>query len=174
MCERSEPDPATLLDQLEALGRDLAVTRSELSRLSLEGLATDEIPFATAELFEIVAQTEGAAERIMDGCETLDRVGELLAAGEPPAQLDAAQAVFAATRRIYAACGFQDLTGQRVTKVVDSLVAIEAGIAALTTALGGRPRPPAVRRLAARHGPHPSSVAMTQTDVDHVLREVRV
>ena len=174
MCDRSEPSPATLLEQLEALGRDLALTRSELSRLSLEGLATDEIPTATAELFAIVAQTEGAADRILDGCETLDRVGELLAAGEPASARDAAQAVFAATRRIYAACGFQDLTGQRVAKVVDSLVAIEAGIAALTTALGGRPHLSAARRQVLRRGPQAPAVAMTQTDVDLVMRDVRV
>ena len=186
--DHSSPEQANLLERLDALARDLAVTRSELSRLTLDDVANAEIPTATAELFAIVAQTEGAANLILDGCETLDRVaellaggellasGELLAGGERLSKRDAAHAVFAATRHIYAACGFHDLTGQRVTKVVDSLAAIEAGIAALATVVDGRERA-ASRRLSIdrmpagwRHGPHAPADALLQGDVDVQLQ----
>ena len=38
-----------------------------------------------------------------------------------------------ATTRIYEACGFQDITGQRITKVVNTLKIIEAKVGQLVS-----------------------------------------
>src|SRR3546814_4135899 len=57
--------------------------------------------------------------------------------------------VSAAVTSIYEACGFQDITGQRITKVVTALQKIESKVEALLQAFGddikreGSPRKPA-------------------------------
>ena len=52
-----------------------------------------------------------------------------------------------ATTRIYEACSFQDITGQRITKVVSTLKTIEAKVASIVATFG---RPPRRRRRACR------------------------
>ncbi len=172
---RRHDDDHTLLDHLEALGRDLAATRAQLSQLSFDDVSVAEIPLATSELAAIVAQTEGAADSILDGCETLDQLGRSLATGDRPSMQEAASAVFAVTTRIYAACGFQDLTGQRVAKVVTALRAIETRMSTLTVALGGRARLhdaiDGARTGLVLRGPQSPGVALTQTEVDRLMRE---
>ena len=54
--------------------------------------------------------------------------------GEPAAKLQDA------TTRIYEACSFQDITGQRITKVVAALKAIEAKVAQIVATFGSRAR----------------------------------
>ena len=171
---RRHDDDHTLLDHLEALGRDLAATRMQLAELSFDDVSAQEIPLATSELAAIVTQTEGAADSILDGCETLDRLGRSLATGDRPSMQETASAVFAVTTRIYAACGFQDLTGQRVAKVVTALQVIETRIADLTKALGGRARladATGTRTGLVLRGPQSPGIALTQTEVDRLLRE---
>jgi chemotaxis protein CheZ len=61
-----------------------------------------------SDLNEIAAATEAAATAIMDACETILRL---------PSGAEAEAAV----GRIYEACTFQDLVGQRVARVVRAL-----------------------------------------------------
>ena len=172
---RRHDDHHTLLDHLEALGRDLAATRAQLSQLSFDDVSAREIPIAAGELAAIVAQTEGAADSILEGCETLDQLGRSLATGDRPAPHELAAAVFAVTTRIYAACGFQDLTGQRVGKIVEALRVIETRMANLTMALGGRAQLndaiDGARTGRGLRGPQSPGIALTQTEVDGLLRE---
>jgi chemotaxis protein CheZ len=83
-----------------------------------------------------------------------------------------------ATTKIYEACSFQDITGQRITKVVATLKAIDAKVAQMLTAFGGRARvataaAPVVPALDAGesllHGPQLPAAAMDQTDIDKLL-----
>src|SRR3546814_13096527 len=59
--------------------------------------------------------------------------------------------VSASVTSIFEACGFQDITGQRITKVVTALQKIETKVDALLNAFGddikrdGAPRPPQKR-----------------------------
>ena len=92
--------------------------------------------------------------------------GELT--GEPAAQLQDA------TTRIYEACGFQDITGQRITKVVATLKTIEAKVAHMVAAFGSRAsRPPAAEAMPdpslLLNGPQLPAAAMDQSDIDKLL-----
>ena len=82
-----------------------------------------------------------------------------------------AQALQAATTRIYEACCFQDTTGQRITKVVATLKAIEKKVAHDRAAFG--PAKAAVRPASSRspllNGPQPSGAALAQSDMDRLL-----
>ena len=89
--------------------------------------------------------------------------------GEPATRLQDA------TTRIYEACSFQDITGQRINKVVATLKTIEAKVAQIvaTFSSGDRDVPndmiakPVEPELL--NGPQHPSVAMGQSDIDKLL-----
>src|ERR1700733_9603266 len=156
----------TLLTEVESLGRTIAAAKAEIAALRVDDITVSDIPFATDELDAIVAHTAAATHAILETCETLDAVAEHLA-GEPAAQLQDA------TTRIYEACGFQDITGQRITKVVNTLKIIETKVGQLvstfgeTSSVAGSPDGPAEAVLL--NGPQLPTVAMDQSDIDKLL-----
>ena len=115
-----------------------------------------------------MAHTASATHAILEGCETLDAVMEQLG-GEPAARL------LDATTRIYEACSFQDITGQRITKVVGTLKAIEAKVAQITSHFGAQRQAPLDRPVgepaeaSLLNGPQHPAVAMGQSDIDKLL-----
>ena len=129
----------SLLSEVESLGRTIAAAKAEIAALRVDDITVSDIPFATDELDAIVAHTASATHAILETCETLDAVAERLD-GEPAAQLQDA------TTRIYEACSFQDITGQRITKVVNTLKVIEAKVGQLVADV----RRPAQRGCASR------------------------
>jgi chemotaxis protein CheZ len=157
----------SLLAEVEELGRIITTAKTEIAALRVDDITACDIPFATDELDAIIAHTASATHAILESCETLDTVGENLA-GEPAAQLQSA------TTRIYEACSFQDITGQRITKVVNTLKAIEAKVGQLVMAFGdadGEVRPVAAADVEAAllNGPQLPAVAMEQSDIDKLL-----
>ena len=87
----------------------------------MDDITDRDIPFATDELDAIVEHTAAATHAILESCEMLDAVSASVS-GEPAAKLQDAMT------RIYEACSFQDITGQRITKVVTTLKMIEAKV----------------------------------------------
>ena len=88
-----------------------------------------DIPTAVDKLDAVMQVTESAANQIMDACSALEAVGRD-AGGE------VAQAINAAVTIIYEACSFQDLTGQRIVNVADTLGLIEGKLADLALMVG--------------------------------------
>ncbi len=108
----------SLYRECQALTGHIAQTRAEIAELSPQDLTTTKIPRAGQELDAIVKATEDATGEIMSAAE------EMMAAdGADPAALKAI--VDAACMRIFEACAFQDITGQRIAKVVNTLSFIE-------------------------------------------------
>ena len=112
---------------------------------------------ATNEIFEAVEAIEGLAERMDD--EVSNQVGE-------------------AVTKIYEACGFQDITGQRITKVVNALRMIEDKVHVLMEAFGAeirklpreKPAPKEASDTAGlMNGPQMPDAAMSQDDIDAIL-----
>jgi chemotaxis protein CheZ len=97
---------AALLAELEGLGRTVARAKADVARLRVADIADRHIPTATDELDAIVAHTAQATNDILDCCEALEAVATRVG-GADAAELNAA------LTRIYEACGFQDITGQR-------------------------------------------------------------
>jgi chemotaxis protein CheZ len=73
--------------------------------------------------------TECAANQIMDACSALEAVGRD-AGGEVSTAINAAVSI------IYEACSFQDLTGQRIVNVANTLGVIEGKLADLALLVG--------------------------------------
>jgi chemotaxis protein CheZ len=161
---------AALLADIEELGRMIATARAEVTALRVDDITDRDIPAVTDELDAIVAHTAAATESILESCETLDRIaGEV--SGETAATLQDA------TTRIYEAWGFQDITGQRITKVVTALKSIDAKVAGIIAAFGARriaassmsPVPPIPITSELLHGPQLPANAMDKTDIDKLL-----
>jgi chemotaxis protein CheZ len=155
-----------LLTEVEELAGTIATARAEVAALKMDDITASHIPLATDELDAIVAHTAAATDAILESCETLDRLGEALA-GEAAAQVQGV------TTRIYEACGFQDLTGQRITKVVAALKAIDAKVVSIMAAFGGRraegPAAVPAPAVVLENGPQLPRNAMGQSDIDKLL-----
>ena len=158
----------SLLAEVEELGHTIACAKAEIAALRFDDITDNHIPFATDELDAIVEHTATATNAILTCCETLDSVAASVS-GEPAAKLQDA------TTQIYEACGFQDITGQRITKVVATLKAIESKVAYIVRSFGsssvdegaGSPAGPSDTELL--NGPQHPAVAMDQSDIDKLL-----
>ena len=163
----SPAQDSALIAEVEELGRTIASAKAEIAALRVDDITDSHIPSATDELDAIVAHTASATDQILETCETLDRVAEQLS-GDPATQLQDA------TTRIYEACSFQDITGQRITKVVATLKTIESKVAHMVATFGSggssRPEPPAEPDPSLLlNGPQLPAAAMDQSDIDKLL-----
>ena len=162
---------ATLLAELEALGREVKRAKSEIAALRVDDINHSHIPAATDELDAVVEHTAEATNTILDSCEKLEVLQATLSG-------EAAETVAAAVTRIYEACSFQDITGQRIGKVVSALKAIERRVAAVTATFGrAGGEEPAVEPVAdgrtegerLANGPQLPTAASSQAEVDRLL-----
>ena len=128
---RLSPTEATLLREIAGLGRIIEQTKADIAEVSLDAIRGIHLPSATDELDAIVQHTAIATDSILESCELLDRLASQLSGAH-------AEALNNATTKIYEACSFQDITGQRITKVVKALQAIEMKVASLC-AISGQP-----------------------------------
>ena len=151
----------SLLAEVEELGRTIAAAKAEIAALRVDDISESHIPSATDELDAIVAHTAAATDAILETCETLDRVGAELTG-------DAATQLQDATTRIYEACSFQDITGQRITKVVATLKTIDGKVAHIMQAFGERDASVPPRRAGGRraHRSRPAERAATAHQCD--------
>lgn len=160
---------AALLAELEALGRTIARAKAEIAALSVDDITGAHIPSATDELDAIVGHTAEATNEILDCCEVLEK----LQSEVPEA---AAMTLQDAVTRIYEACSFQDITGQRISKVVAALKAIESRVEAAVANASGRIAPPPAAPAAPRtegqqlaNGPQLPGGATSQEEIDRLL-----
>jgi len=159
---------AGLLGEIEDLARTIASARAEIAALQVDDISTSHIPSATDELDAIVSHTAAATNAILEVCETLDNVAAELQHEATPL----ADRLQEATTRIYEACSFQDITGQRISKVVATLKTIDRKVARIMSTFDTRAVPlvdaEAIDTILL-NGPQLPAVAMGQTDIDKLL-----
>jgi chemotaxis protein CheZ len=161
----------SLLGEIESLGRTIAAAKEEIAALKVDDIRDRDIPFATDELDAIVQHTAVATNAILESCEMLDEVAVAVSG-------DTAVRLQDAVTKIYEACSFQDITGQRITKVVTTLKAIESKVAQIILKFGVKSEPgeacdPATAVISGTvellNGPQLPSNAMDQSDIDKLL-----
>ncbi len=119
----------TIFKELTELHNIIEEARKEVGQAQAGDISDKHIPTATDELDAVVASTAEATGAIMDCCDVIsEKAGEV--GGE------AGDAVTAEVMKIYEACSFQDITGQRITKVVTTLKTIEEKVDKLLAVLG--------------------------------------
>lgn len=153
--------------------RDLLIvieeTRTELGRAAPSKIKGEAIPVATDELDAIVEATSEATGSIMDSCDVIMEQTSSL-------EGDASEKVTAEVMKIYEACSFQDITGQRISKVVTTFHDIEEKIDRLVSVLGIKEvgelevEEPAGDE-ALMNGPQLPNNAISQEDIDKLLAE---
>ena len=131
------PEPPHVDDELwtgiAAIHEAIVKTRNEIASLHAKGVKNDQIFRATDELDAVVISTETATETILSSTETIDAIAGALMRDLDPSQHERIAVIQDQTVRIFEACNFQDLSGQRIRKVVDLLQFIELRIASMTT-----------------------------------------
>ncbi len=115
--------------EIEGLANFIASTKRDIAALRPDEVKDDFLPAATDELDAIVAATADATHKIMDSAEAVEGVAAT-------ADKETAVILTDAANQIYEACSFQDITGQRITKVVNALKEIEARVDSLIAAFG--------------------------------------
>lgn len=118
-----------LYHELDHLVQYIRKAKDEIADLCPVELRHDAILDAADQLDAIVTHTEEATSQILDNAETIEKATESLEA-------EAKGRIREAVTRIYEACNFQDITGQRITKVVRTLKHIEEELDKLLAVFG--------------------------------------
>ncbi|MDB5411094.1 MAG: chemotaxis protein CheZ [Rhodospirillales bacterium] len=160
-----------LYREVEALGEYIQTARHEIAELRPDDIRDQHLPMATDELDAVVNATAEATGIILEAMETLEALSPQLSG-------EMAATVQDLVIKVYEACGFQDITGQRISKVVKTLNHIEAKIDALLAVFGAdllkrAPRiyvPAPGDEAGLLNGPAlPSNAANSQADIDALL-----
>jgi len=165
---------ATIYRELREIANYITTMKSEIGALQANDLRAKRIPAAGRELDLIVQQTEEATNTIMSCAEAIMAADATDLAGYKAYVDDKAMMLFEA-------CSFQDLTGQRVRKVVETLHQIETRVTRFAAAINARDAggfvDDAERRRAERaeklmlHGPQERHDAIQQTSVDAMFTD---
>lgn len=164
---------AAVYGELGDMAREIASMKKELGDLRLADMRYDRIPAAGRELDAIVEATETATNSIMSAAEEI--------MGADPSDADGYQAlVNDKVVEIFEACSFQDITGQRISKVVGTLSHLDDRITRLVDRLklmkiaeSAAPEETADerrRRELILHGPQLAGEGVSQDDIDALMR----
>ena len=127
-----------LKDEVDAIQRALSRTEQEIAAVHVAAFAGPGTARVTRELDAIAESAERATQRILDAAENIDDAAKNLAAGLKHEQDQAlALDIQDHVLRIFEACNFQDLAGQRIAKVLATLKFIEERIAHMKEIWGG-------------------------------------
>ena len=159
-----------LYGELESLARYIQHAKREIAAIRPDDISSEHIASATDELDAVIGATEDATNQIMDSC---DVISAIAAKVDPEPRAELTQAV----TRIFEACNFQDITGQRITKVVRTLKHIEGKIEVLIQALGEEVQKSHQSAAAADpnnedsllNGPQLPGNAIDQSEIDKLL-----
>jgi len=127
-----------LKGELDLIHDAINKTKQEIATIHLSGFEGPEMARVTNELDAIVFGTESATEQILANAEEIDQMAHTLG---PRLKSEQDQALVADMQerviKIFESCNFQDLTGQRITKVVSTLTFIETHILRMMEIWGG-------------------------------------
>jgi len=159
-----------LRDEIFKIARHIEETKKEIIALSPDATDGKDIGSAAIQLDAVLKSTEEAAQTIMDATDEIQNV--VSASGADAAARDKVGEI-AAT--IFEACNFQDLTGQRITRVMKALEFTETRIKRLTNLFtsDGHFAMEELKKIEAEradnhllNGPQLPSAAPTQSDID--------
>lgn len=157
-----------LLAELQNLKAVMEELRSELGATAADSVLSEHIPVAYDELDAVIGTTESATQMILGACENI-----VATVRNGPS--DMVQKVEAHITDIYEACTFQDITGQRINKVVRTLKVIDTKVTGLLSTIGSFgdiSTPPEMHKPANNllNGPAlPQSGGLSQSEIDRLL-----
>ncbi|NRG19873.1 protein phosphatase CheZ [Rhizobiales bacterium] len=124
--------------ELDAIYDAIGETKREIATLHrTTGSDQQEMCRVTDELDAVVLGTEGATENILASAEYIDETANVLSARLKGQDQQLVNDIQERVIQIFENCNFQDLTGQRITKVVAAMRFIEERIVKMMEIWGG-------------------------------------
>ncbi|HYH37726.1 MAG TPA: protein phosphatase CheZ [Azospirillum sp.] len=140
----AEGQLARIQEELNALRGFVDQARGDMAALRPADNSSDPIIAATAELDAIVHSTERATTEILDATDVIQEFTGRIPRDDPD-WAELANGIETQCIEIMTACSFQDITGQRTTKVINTLRYIEERVNAMIEVWGvqrpGAPMP---------------------------------
>jgi hypothetical protein len=170
---RGEPN-AQSVDRIRfdlfEMAKTIARTKAEIAAIKPDVEDSGKFGEVTAELDSIVQTTETATSDILAAAEEVQEIAWTLR--EQGIEPEVCDLINAKATDIYAACAFQDLTGQRTGKVIQVLRYLEGRINAMID-IWGLQREPAGEKTAGPRAPAvlagPPELGLDQADVDVMM-----
>ncbi len=134
--DEAMPQKAAEVSMLKTELRALAVciehTKAEIAALKPREADDDRLIAVTFELDAIVSSTERATEQILEASEKIESIAKEIQAHAADGYVSRlVEDIGETVSSIFEACNFQDITGQRITKVVKTLKYVEDRINAM-------------------------------------------
>jgi chemotaxis protein CheZ len=130
-CEKLKVELDLIHDAISRTKREIAVLHGK----SFEG---EEMARVNGELGAVVGGTEEATQQILEAAESIDQAASALTkVNSPDQQKLLAEDIQERVVSIFEACNFQDLTGQRIKKVMTTMKFIENHISVMMEIWGG-------------------------------------
>ncbi len=162
-----------VLQEVEELKAVIESLRHELRTIAASDITRDHVPGATDELDAVVLLTEDATNRIMNSCDQIQNdIADL-----PDHKQTQLQAHLIS---IFEACTFQDISGQRIAKVIAALKKIDDKTHHMMGILQAHfPEASTESKAETRtaeeallNGPQLPGQGISQEDIDRILREM--
>jgi chemotaxis protein CheZ len=130
--EAENSDLHRVEDELRSMSLAIEETKAEIAALRPGQPQDDKLTAVTGELDAVVQATEQATNDILAAVERIDEIAQKLSlnAGDESERL-MAEEIQENTTKMFEACNFQDITGQRITKIVNTFKFVEARINAM-------------------------------------------
>jgi chemotaxis protein CheZ len=130
-CEKLKVELDLIYDAINRTKREIAVLHGK----SFSG---EEMAKVNGELGAVVGGTEEATQQILEAAEAIDQsASALMKVNSPDQQKLLSEEIQERVVSIFEACNFQDLTGQRIKKVMDTMKFIEHHITVMMDIWGG-------------------------------------
>jgi chemotaxis protein CheZ len=130
-CEKLKVELDLIHDAINRTKREIAVLHGS----SFNG---EEMAKVNGELGAVVGGTEQATQQILEAAESIDQAASALAkVNSPDQQRILSEEIQERVISIFEACNFQDLTGQRISKVMNTMKFIENHINVMMDIWGG-------------------------------------
>jgi chemotaxis protein CheZ len=174
--ERAAESVDRIRFDLVEMAKAIARTKAEIAAIKPDGEQPGKFGEASEELDSIVGATETATSDILAAAEHIQEVAWTLR--EQGLEAEVCDLIDAKATAVYTACSFQDLTGQRIRKVIQVLRYLEGRINAMIDIWGLDGTMAAEAASAARarageaallNGPAPPAHGLDQSDVDVVM-----
>lgn len=166
--------------EVEAIAARITLTKQEIAALKHPLAKDDKLQSASMELSAVVKATEEATTAIMQVAEHLDEtVREVTSLVTDSYAVSRLNEMSEQITKLYEACSFQDLTGQRITKVVKTIDYIEERIETMQVIWGKKdleklplPEEDGIIKKDGDlelHGPQAANQAISQDDIDKLF-----
>jgi chemotaxis protein CheZ len=124
--------------ELDLIHDAIKRTKTEIAVLHGKSFHGNEMAKVTGELGAVVGGTEDATQRILEAAESIDQAATALTkVNSPDQQKLLSEEIQERVVSIFEACNFQDLTGQRISKVMTTMKFIESHILVMMDIWGG-------------------------------------